>query len=163
MMAMIFFGVHATIESRVVDQTSMLPTLHPGDRLVVVKAAYWFSNPARGDVVIISPDWMGEALVKRVIGLPGETIDIKDGAVYINGSPLTEPYFNGTTTVPPGVYDHVALQQGQYFVMGDNRPGSDDSRVFGPVPRQDIIGRVCLRYWPLSTWHLFHGYSYSTG
>ena len=164
LLAMIFFGVRATIESRQVDQTSMLPTLHPGDRLVVVKAAYWFSDPARGDVVIISADWQPwvGALVKRIIGLPGETIDIKDGAVYINGSLLTEPYYNGTTTVPPGVYDHVELQQGQYFVMGDNRPGSEDSRVLGPVPRQYIIGRVCFRYWPFSTWHLFHGYSYST-
>jgi signal peptidase I len=164
LLAAIFFGVHATIESRVVDQTSMLPTLHPGDRLVVVKAAYWFSDPARGDVVIISADWQPEvgALVKRVIGLPGDTIEIKNGAVYINGSLLTEPYYNGTTTASPGGYDHVVLQQGQYFVMGDNRPGSEDSRVLGPVPRQDIIGRVCFRYWPFSTWHFFHGYSYST-
>ena len=159
LLVMIFFGVHATIESRVVDQTSMVPTLHPGDRLVVVKAAYWFSDPARGDVVIISVDWQPEvgALVKRVIGLPGDTINCSGGVVYIDGKPLAEPYVQGTT------YDFVTtVPEGFYFVMGDNRQGSEDSRVLGPVPRQDIIGRVCFRYWPLSTWHLFHGYSYGT-
>ena len=159
LLVMIFFGVHATIESRQVDQTSMLTTLHPGDRLVVVKAAYWFSDPARGDVVIISADWQPEvgALVKRVIGLPGETINCSGGVLYIDGKPLEEPYVQGTT------YDFVTIvPEGFYFVMGDNRQGSEDSRVFGPVPRQDIIGRACFRYWPLSTWHLFHGYSYGT-
>jgi signal peptidase I len=158
LLAMIFFGVQATIESREVNQTSMIPNLHPGDRLVVVKAAYWFSDPARGDVVIISADFQPEvgALVKRIIGLPGETIECKGGVVYIDGKPIEEPYVQGTT------YDFAAtVPEGFYFVMGDNRQGSSDSRVFGPVPRQDIIGRVCFRYWPLSTWHLLHGYSYS--
>ena len=158
LLAMIFSGVRATIESRQVEQPSMVPTLHPGDRLVVVKAAYWFSDPARGDVIIISADWQPQvgALVKRIIGLPGDMIEGKDGVVHINGKPLAEPYVQGTTddftiTVPAGCY----------FVLGDNRQGSEDSRVFGPVPRHDIIGRVCFRYWPLSTWHLFHGVSYS--
>ena len=158
LLAMIFFGVQATIESREVNQTSMIPNLHPGDRLVVVKAAYWFSDPARGDVVIISADFQPEvgALVKRIIGLPGETIECKGGVVYIDGKPIEEPYVQGTT------YDFAAtVPEGFYFVMGDNRQGSSDSRVFGPVPRQDIIGRVYFRYWPLSTWHLLHGYSYS--
>ena len=158
LLAMIFSGVRATIESRQVDQTSMVPTLHPGDRLVVVKAAYWFSEPARGDVIIISSDWQPQrgALVKRIIGLPGDMIECKDGVVHINGSPLAEPYVQGTT------YDFNATVPAEcYFVMGDNRQGSEDSRVFGPVPRQYIIGRVCFRYWPFSDWHLFHGASYS--
>ncbi len=160
MTLLIFFGVRAAIESRMVEQTSMLPVLQPGDRLMVVKAAYWFSDPARGNVIIISDDFQPEegALVKRVIGLPGETIECKGGVVYIDGKPIEEPYVQGTT------HDFSATEvpQGFYFVMGDNRQGSSDSRVFGPVPRQDIIGRVCFRYWPLSTWHLFHGYSYGT-
>lgn len=158
LLVVIFFGVHAAIETRYVEQTSMLPGLNPGDRLMVVKAAYWFGDPARGNVVIISADWQPEvgALVKRVIGLPGETINCSGGVLYIDGKPLEESYVQGTT------YDFVTtVPEGFYFVMGDNRQGSEDSRVFGPVPRQDIIGRVWLRYWPLSDWHLMHGYSYS--
>jgi signal peptidase I len=161
MALLIFFGVRAAIESRMVEQTSMLQTLHPGDRLVVVKAAYWFGDPGRGDVIIfrkpITADEDPEhTLVKRVIGLPGDTIECKDGIVYINGSPLAEPYVYGAT------YDFAAtVPEGCYFVMGDNRQGSSDSRVFGSVPRQNVIGRVWLRYWPLSDWQLLHGYSYS--
>lgn len=161
---LIFFGVHTTIESRVVEGSSMQSTLFQGERLVVVKAAYWFGEPQRGDVVIFKYPDQGEpqkTLVKRVIGLPGEQIEIKDGMVYINGSPLEEPYVKDlVNTSCLGSYCKLEIPAGQYFVMGDNRTYSSDSRYFGTVPRKDIIGRVWLLYWPLSDWHLVRGYAY---
>ena len=157
LLAMIFFGVHAAIMRTDVEGSSMEPNLHDKQLMILVKAAYWCTDPARGDVIVFRyPLDPQREFVKRVIGLPGETIECKGGVVYIDGKPIEEPYVQGTT------YDFAAtVPEGFYFVMGDNRQGSSDSRVFGPVPRQDIIGRVYFRYWPLSTWHLLHGYSYS--
>jgi signal peptidase I len=160
---LIFFGVQAIIESRVVEGSSMEANLHNGQRLIVVKAAYWFGEPQRGDVIIFThPDDPQRTLVKRVIGLPGEQIEIKDGAVYINGSPLDEPYTKELEdTNCQASYCNLEIPAGEYFVMGDNREASSDSRYWGTVPREDIIGRVWLLYWPLGDWHLVRGYSYT--
>ena len=159
----IFFGVQAIIESRIVEGSSMEANLHNGERLIVVKAAYWFGEPQRGDVVVFThPLDPGRTLVKRVIGLPGEHIKIEDGVVYIDGSPVQEPYVNGQAgTYCSGAYCELAIPEGDYFVMGDNRAASSDSRTWGMLPGEDIIGRVWLLYWPLSDWHLIDGYSYS--
>ena len=161
---LIFFGVQAVIESRVVEGSSMETNLHNGQRLIVLKAAYWFSEPQRGDVIIFKhPDDLTRTLVKRVIGLPGERIEVKDGLVYINGSSLDEPYIKDLVgTYCPGSYCNLEIPAGQYFVMGDNRQASSDSRYWGTVPREDIIGRVWLLYWPLSDWHIVRGYAYAT-
>ncbi|MFA5367427.1 MAG: signal peptidase I [Dehalococcoidia bacterium] len=155
---LLFFGVQTIIESRVVEGSSMEVGLHDGQRLIVVKAAYWFGEPQRGDVVIFTHPLDPErTLVKRVIGLPGEHIEITDSIVYIDGSQLLEPYVKGTTSplsnteVPPGCY----------FVMGDNRQSSSDSRSWGPLPEDNIIGRAWLLYWPLEDWHLIDSYSYA--
>ena len=158
LLALIFFGVHTVIEAKDANGYCMEPHIYDGNLFMVVKAAYWFEDPGRGDVIVFRyPLDPQQEFVKRVIGLPGETIECKGGVLYIDGKSLEEPYVQGTT------YDFVTtVPEGFYFVMGDNRQGSEDSRVLGPVPRQDIIGRVCFRYWPLSTWHLFHGYSYGT-
>jgi len=159
----IFFGVQAIIESRVVEGSSMEANLYDGQRLIVVKAAYWFGEPQRGDVIIFRhPLDPGRTLVKRVVGLPGEHIEIKDGLVYIDGSPLYEPYVKGmVSTSCQGSYCDLEIPQEQYFVMGDNRTASSDSRFWGMVPRGDIIGRAWLLYWPLSDWHLISGNSYA--
>ena len=162
LLALIFFGVHSVIEAKDANGECMEPHIYDGNLFMVVKAAYWFDEPARGDVIVfLYPGNISQEYVKRVIGLPGETIDIENESVYVNGSLLTEPYVNGPT-LPKGYgYDHVVLQQGQYFVMGDNRQFSSDSRTWGVVPRENIIGRAYLVYWPLHNWYLLHGYSYS--
>jgi len=155
---LIFFGVQAIIESRVVEGSSMEANLYDGQRLIVVKAAYWFGEPQRGDVIIFQHPLDPErTLVKRVIGLPDEQIEIQDGVVYIDGSPLDEPYIKGTTSP----LSKTEVPEGYYFVMGDNRQASSDSRSWGPLPEDNIIGRVWLLYWPLGDWHLIHGYSYA--
>jgi signal peptidase I len=127
--------------------SSMQPNLRTDERLVVEKLSYRFHSPERGDIVVLrDPDGGPDLLIKRVIGLPGERVTVVQGQVYVDGAPLDEPYLNQTTSgnghswfVPPL---HV-------FVMGDNRGASRDSRVFGPIPMDSIVGRAVLRYWPL--------------
>jgi signal peptidase I len=127
--------------------SSMEPNLHTDQRLVVEKVSYRLHTPHRGDVVVVRmPERGPDLLIKRIIALPGETIDIRNGTVYINQQPLDEPYLvrrsgssYGPTTVPEG---HV-------FVLGDNRGASNDSRVFGAVSIDRIVGRAWLSYWPI--------------
>ncbi|MDP6350200.1 MAG: signal peptidase I, partial [Chloroflexota bacterium] len=118
------------------------------DELVLVtKISYLTSSPARGDVTVISkPSEQREDLVKRVIGLPNETIEMRDGKVYINGIGLDESSY----IVEPDNYSMppIVLGDKAYFVLGDNRRESEDSRRFGPVPAAAIIGKLWLRYWP---------------
>jgi signal peptidase I len=139
-------------ETYYIPSDSMEPTLMPGDRIVVDKLAFDFHPIERGDIVVFRrpPTWPKEYpdLVKRVIGLPGETISAHGGNVYIDGHLLAEPWLpRGITT---SNFGPVRVPPGEYFVMGDNRPVSADSRYFGPVPRKDIVGEVVFRYWPLS-------------
>jgi signal peptidase I len=135
----------------VVDGESMHPTFENGDYLIVDELTYHFESPQRGDVIVFRyPGDPSIFYIKRIVGLPGETVHITNGTVMITKTDgaqltLTEPYavvddatYNGTTT----------LGAGQYFVMGDNRPESSDSRVWGPLPAQNIIGRVFLRLLP---------------
>ena len=127
---------------------SMIPTLEIGDRVLVNKFIYRFTDPNRGDIIVFeSVDKTNEDLIKRVVGLPGDEIAVKSGKLYVNGEPQREPYTNkklpdrsfyAKTTVPK---DHV-------FVMGDNRGNSADSRVFGPLPEKNIEGEAFLRFWP---------------
>lgn len=155
---LLFFGVQTIIESRVVEGSSMEVGLQDGQRLIVVKAAYWFGDPQRGDVVIFTHPLDPErTLVKRVIGLPGEWIEIKNSIVYVDGSPLDEPYVKGTTSA----FSKMQIPDNYCFVMGDNRQSSSDSRSWGPLPEENIIGRAWLLYWPLEDWHLIENYSYA--
>lgn len=124
---------------------SMEPNLHTDMRLVVEKLSYRLHTPQRGDIVVLRVRPEDELLIKRVIGLPGDQVEIHDGTVYVNGQPLEEPYLNQETrgnlaarVVPPL---HV-------FVMGDNRRASNDSRSFGPVHIDNIVGKAWLSYWP---------------
>lgn len=155
----IFFAVQFTIQSCQVDGTSMLPSFENGQRLLVVKAAYWFGEPQRGDVVIFpSTTTPNENLIKRVVGLPGETVEIKDSQVYIDGTPLEEDYI---ADPPSNSYPSTEIPEGYYFVMGDNRNHSNDSRHWGPLPGDDIIGKAWLTYWPFSDWHIVPNYTYA--
>jgi signal peptidase I len=141
------------VQTFYIPSASMEPTLMVGDRILVDKLSYHLHAVGRGDIVVFSKP-AGEVtpgvndLVKRVIGLPGETISSPDGRVWINGSPLAEPWLP-SGTVTRGIKPQK-IPQGEYFVMGDNRGDSSDSRVFGPIPKSLIVGRVVFRIWPLS-------------
>jgi signal peptidase I len=125
---------------------SMEPTLHQEERLLVEKLSYRFHAPQRGDIVVLKVAQEPIPLVKRVIGLPGETVEIRQGKVYVNGQHLDEPYLGQT---PYGNMPARQVPAGSVFVLGDNRNNSNDSRYFGVVPLDDIVGKAWLRYWPL--------------
>jgi signal peptidase I len=147
-----------------IPSPSMQPTLTDGDRIVVNKLSYRLHEVNRGDVVVFrksnpEPDGIND-LIKRVIALPGETVEVVDGRVYIEGGLLLEPYLvandsTGGFPLPPGCIgaagsiNRCTVPDGHVFVMGDNRRNSRDSRVFGPVPESNIVGRAFLRVWPL--------------
>ena len=161
---LIFLGVHFTLESRQVDGSCMEPNLYDGQRVLVCKGAYWFGEPSRGDVIVFhKPGEPERILIKRIIGMPGEWIEIKDSIVYISSdalgetTPLEEPYIKEPVS---NDYSGIEIPHGHYFVMGDNRNYSSDSRSWGTLPRENIIGKAWLCYWPLSDWHLVSGYSY---
>ncbi|HXF70448.1 MAG TPA: signal peptidase I [Thermoflexus sp.] len=135
-----------------IEGSSMEPNLHDGEYVLINKVSYWFSPPRRGDVVVFRfPHDPSRDFIKRIIGLPGETVAIRDGKVFINGRPLEEPYIRG-----PMVYTYgpVTLGPDEYFVLGDNRNASNDSHNWGTLPRSAIIGKAELIYWPPSRWGL---------
>jgi signal peptidase I len=127
--------------------SSMEPNLHTNQRLVVEKVSYHLHSPHRGDIVVIRmPERGPELLIKRVIGLGGETVEVRGGVVYINGEALDEPYLTRPTT---GSYGPATVPEGNVFVMGDNRGASNDSRIFGPVTLDRVVGRAWVSYWPI--------------
>ncbi|MFN2217502.1 MAG: signal peptidase I [Anaerolineae bacterium] len=130
-----------------VEGQSMEPNLHSEQRLVVEKLSYRFHGPQRFDIVVVKmPDQGEELLIKRVIGLPGETVEIRDGQVYVDGILLEEPFID--TSTHPGRDSKITVPPLHVYVMGDNRDRSNDSRSFGPVPIDNVIGRAWLSYWP---------------
>jgi signal peptidase I len=130
-----------------VEGQSMEPNLHTNQRLVVEKVSYRFHGPQRFDVVVIRvPNQGDELLIKRIVGLPGETVEIRDGHVYINGELLDEPFTSEETR--PGRYTRLTVPPLHVFVLGDNRTHSNDSRSFGPIPIENVVGRAWISYWP---------------
>jgi signal peptidase I len=154
----IFFLIQATFPSYYVEFSSMEPNIHPGQRLVINKVVYNLHEPERGDIIVfsnpINPE--GKDYIKRIIALPGETIEIKAGIVYINGLKLDEPYIEDLSSRS---FQEQKMPENEYFVLGDNRNNSDDSRTGWTVPRQDIIGKAWLSTWPPSAWGLVPNYS----
>jgi signal peptidase I len=174
----IFLGVRSVVQNFRVEGASMEPTLDTGQYLLINKASYFhiegtpldrflptthqgsvdylFGGPQRGDIVVfrapMSPD---KDFIKRVIGLPGDTILVKNGTVYVNDQPLNEPYihFPATYTYP---FDGQPkpVPDGFYFVLGDNRPNSSDSHLGWNVPVDNLVGRAWISYWPPSNWGL---------
>jgi signal peptidase I len=154
----IFFAARGTIQTYEVFMTSMEPNFHEGQRVVVCKAAYWswVGEPQRGDVIIFTePNGSGEDFIKRVIGLPGDTIEIKKGAVYVDDVKLDEPY---VASPPSYTMDPVTVPDDKYFVLGDNRNHSNDSHNDWFVNRYDIHGKAWLSTWPPDTWGVVPDY-----
>lgn len=141
----------------VVEGSSMRNTLHAGDRVFVNKMSYRLHEPNRGDVVVLH-EIQGASerdLIKRVIGLPGEEIAMEDCVVTIDGQRLVEPYLDPTIVTPGNCgrnFDPILVPDEHVFVMGDNRPGSQDSRDLGNIPYDDLVGRAFVVFWPRADW-----------
>lgn len=152
----IFFFIYLLImRPHKISGQSMMPNFQDAEYLLTEKVTYYTRNPERGDVVVFMPPISTtDEFIKRVIGLPGERIFLKDGHVYINDKLLIEPYLkdNVMTIGGPFLSDETEYQvpSGQYFVMGDNRPNSSDSRYWGPVTKQVMTGRAWISYWPMN-------------
>ncbi|MFC2011213.1 signal peptidase I [Chloroflexota bacterium] len=165
MAGVIFFGLQFTVDSIIVDGPSMNPNFHTGQRLVVNKVFYKIHEPERGDVIILhSPNGGQGDLIKRIIGLPGESVEIKDGVVYIykeDGTvlPLDEPYI---TEQAENAYKRGKIPENEYFVLGDNRNISDDSRHGWTLSFQNIVGKVWLSIWPSDKWGLVANYQFES-
>ena len=164
----IFFGLRTTVQSIIVEGPSMDFSFHDGQRIIVNKVAYDFKmdgkifyrfhEPQRGDVIILDPSTFNNPMItpfiKRIIGLPGESVEIKDGIVYIhqgdgNTIALDEPYITNQASCS---FKGDEIPENEYFVLGDNRNNSDDSRNDWTVPRDHIIGKAWLSIWPPEKW-----------
>jgi signal peptidase I len=151
--ALVYFVVRASVQFTPIEGPSMQPGLHDGQSVIVYELAYLFGNPQRGDVIVFrhSPT---EQFIKRIIAVPGDTITVTDTAVIVDGVTLHEPYINSQgSDQNVGLLPETKIAPGDYFVMGDNRNNSEDSRAFGPVHRQAIVGKADLVIWPLNTLH----------
>lgn len=134
-----------------IHQVSMRPTLEEGDRVLINRLSYHFRDPERGDVIIFhSPMVEGEDLVKRVVGVPGDRVAVKAGDLWVNGVAQDEPYLLEEDFA--GEYPEMVVPEGMVFVMGDNRDESGDSRFFGPVDTEAIMGCAFAVYWPIGHW-----------
>lgn len=155
--AVIFFVAQATIQTFVIVGTSMQPTFQNGQRLLVNKVVYAFGEPRRGDIVIFQPpEGRKGDYIKRIIALPGDTIEVKMGDVFVNDSKLNEPYIKS----PPGyTVEEMEVPKDNYFVLGDNRGNSNDSHTGWVVPRDNIVGKAWLSIWPPNRWGLAPNYS----
>jgi len=142
----IFFISRATVQSVVVLGHSMDPSLEDGQRILVDKVLYRIREPRPGEVIVFEPPpGMHEDLIKRIIAAPGDTIEIRDGMVIVNGFVIDEPYIMES---PRYSMDEEEIPEGEYFVLGDNRNNSNDSHRWGTVPEEDIVGKAWLSVWP---------------
>jgi signal peptidase I len=145
-----------------VEGTSMLPRLHDGERIFVNKLIYydeysWAPKIERGDIVVFwFPNDPSKSYIKRVVGLPGETVEVRDGQVLINGNVLDETYLDPKANLSTRSEAPVPVKPNYYFVMGDNRDNSSDSRTWGLVPKKYIYGKALFRYWPLGAASVIH-------
>ncbi len=152
----IFIVSRTAVQSFVVIGVSMEPSFEEGQRLLINKAIYRFREPQRGDVIVFHPPSNQRAdYIKRIIALPGDTVEIKEGVVYVNGCQLYEPYIED----PPGyTFGEQEIPANNYFVLGDNRNNSNDSHNDWTVKRKDIIGKAWLSIWPPDEWGLVPNY-----
>jgi signal peptidase I len=152
----IFLGLQFTIGAFEVYGTSMVPNILPSDYIMADKVTYHFRNPQRGEVIILnSPQQSQKDLIKRVIGLPGDTIEIKNNTLYINGIAINEPYIKEPIKY---TYGKQVVPADSYFVLGDNRNVSADSHSGWFLNKDNIIGRAMLIYWPFSRIRIIQQY-----
>jgi signal peptidase I len=150
----LFFLINAVSARIRIDGSSMEPNLHHGEFVIVSKVNYKLGEPERGDIVVFDfPRNITQEYIKRVIGLPGEEITIKDGQVFVNGVALTEPYLK----MEPRYEGEWIVQEDELFVLGDNRNNSSDSHNWGMVPMENVVGEALLIYWPPNSWGLING------
>ncbi len=145
----VFFLVHSSVQNYEIMSGSMEPDLGIGERVLVNKLAYRLGEPGRGDIVVFRPEENPDGIpfIKRVIGLPGEAVEVRAGTVFINGEPLEEPYIMDR---PGYSMPTKTIGAGEYFVLGDNRNNSNDSHVWGTVARWQLIGKASFTIWPPS-------------
>lgn len=154
------------IQPHEIKGSSMEPSFHNSEYILTDKISYRFRDPERGDVIIFkAPTNQDVDYIKRIIGLPGDRVKIQAGVIYINGKKLKESYISDSTNLLPGNFlqegIEIAVPERKLFVMGDNRQHSSDSREFGPIPMQSIIGRAFMRYWPITEFGLLPQVSYA--
>ncbi|MEX0895980.1 MAG: signal peptidase I [Patescibacteria group bacterium] len=153
-----------------VSGDSMYPTLETGDYVLTDKISYRMGEPQRGDIVVFHappaaqcPQGTGCDYIKRIIAIPGDTVEVRDQEFYVNGNKLDERYLDEDvdTTAHSFIGNRAAtMGEDEYFVSGDNRPRSSDSRAWGPISSKDIVGRAFFRYWPMSALSTLTGYDY---
>jgi len=153
--AIFLFIYLLVLQPHKIKGSSMEPNYHNGEYLLTDKLTYRFREPKRGEVIVfLAPGANGEEFIKRIIGLPNEDISIKDNSVYINNQKLTESYIPSDIETRPGAFlkqdQEVKIPDGYYFVLGDNRTFSSDSRTWGFVKKEVIKGKAWVIYWPIS-------------
>jgi signal peptidase I len=139
------------VEAYRIPTESMVPTLEVGERVLANKFVYRFTEPERRDIVVFDSidEDDDQTLIKRVVGVAGDEIQVQGGVLYVNGEEQEEPYLNDADQ-PQGIYGPTVVPEGHIFVMGDNRGNSADSRVFGPLPLENLKGEAFMRFWPVS-------------
>jgi len=169
--ASLFFVIYLFfMQPHQVNGQSMVPNFQNGDYVLTDKISYKLGTPTRGDIVVFHappaancPQGTGCDFIKRVIGLPGETIEVRDNHLFVNNEQVPEEYIPSDFLTEPGAFTNgrtVTLTQNEYFVVGDNRQHSSDSRSWGPIEITDIVGRAFFRYWPPPTMGVIEGLDY---
>lgn len=156
---LIFSAIRALIQNFRIEGTSMEPNLHDGQYLIINKFVYYLHSPERGDIVVFHyPRNPRRDFIKRLIGLPGEKVEIRGKRLFINGEQLEE---SGALNSSNYSWGPQRLAEDEYFVLGDNRNSSSDSHNWGPLPRDAIVGKAWISYWPPEYWGLVPHYSYA--
>lgn len=149
--ALLFWGIEKVSARILVDGVSMEPTLHNNQRVLVNRLAYKLGEPQRGDVIVfLYPHDQTQEYIKRIIGLPGDRVQVRDGEVFINDQRLIEPYI----AAAPRYQSDWTVPENTLFVLGDNRNNSHDSHNWGPVPMDLVVGKAMFIYWPPENWSL---------
>jgi signal peptidase I len=156
--AILFFVINTLTGRYQVHGQSMEPSLHDGQYLIASKVAYWLHTPERGDVVVLEPPNRNSSVpyIKRVIGLPGDLVEVRESRVWVNGIALNEPYISA----PPNYGGNWVVGEGEFFVLGDNRNNSSDSHSWGLLPDDQILGKAFFSYWPPEDWGRIPHYTF---